>query len=161
MWGIIIGLLIIGAALIVLETFVPGMVVGLLGAAALVTAAILAYVQYGSAAASVVLLLLIVGGAALLAWWLRYAPRSFLARKWSLHASVPDGPDPTALNDLLHASGQTVTALRPAGVADFAGRRTDVVTRGEMVGPGQAVEVIAVEGRRVVVRQPPRYDGAV
>ncbi|RYG21369.1 MAG: hypothetical protein EON93_25985 [Burkholderiales bacterium] len=107
-----------------------------------------------------VLLIILIGGIALLAWWLRYAPRSFLARKWSLHESVPDGPDPTSLDNLLHAQGAAVTALRPSGVAEIAGLRTDVITRGEMVDAGQDLEVIAVEGRRVVVRQRPRYDGA-
>ncbi|MGV3533744.1 MAG: NfeD family protein, partial [Chthoniobacteraceae bacterium] len=119
-----------------------------------------AFLHYGSPGASVVLLVVLIGGTALLVWWLRYAPRSFLARKWSLHESVPNGPDPTSLNDLLHSHGETITSLRPSGVANVAGRRTDVVTRGEMIDAGQAIEVIEVEGRRVVVRPLPRYDGA-
>ncbi len=161
MWGIIIGLLITGAALIVVETFVPGIVVGLCGAVALIAAGILAYVTYGAGAASIVLLVILIGGTAFLIWWVRYVPRSFLARRWSLHASVPDGPDATSLDTLLHARGSALTSLRPTGVADFAGRRTDVVTQGELLEPGQAVEVIAVEGRRVIVRQVPQYDTAV
>lgn len=160
MWGTIIGLLLVGAALLIVETFVPGMVIGLFGVAALMAAAFLAYVNYGSVAASLVLLVLLIGGTTLLAWWLRYVPRSFFARRLSLHASVPDGPDATALDVLLHAQGKALTSLRPSGVADFSGRRTNVVTQGEMLERGQPVEVIAVEGRRVVVRQVPRYDGA-
>ena len=160
MWVVIVGLLIVGGALLVVEAFVPGMIVGICGAAALVAAGVLAFIHYGSPGASVVLLTVLIGGIALLIWWLRYAPRSFLARKWSLHESVPNGPDPTSLNDLLHAHGETVTSLRPSGVANVSGRRTDVVTRGEMIDAGQAIEVIEVEGRRVVVRRLPRYDGA-
>src|SRR5690606_11970029 len=129
MWVLILTLLVVGAGLLILEAFVPGMIVGICGAAAIVTAGVLAFLHYGSPGASVVLLVVLLGGTALLVWWLRYARRSFLARKWSLHESVPNGPDPTSLDDLLHAQGETITPLRPSGVANVAGRRSDVVTR--------------------------------
>lgn len=160
MWVLIVGLLIVGATLLIIEAFVPGMIVGICGLIALVAAGILAFLHYGSPGASLVLLTILVGGTVLLIWWLRYAPRSFVARKWSLHDSVPNGPDPTSLDGLLNTQGEAITSLRPSGVANLAGRRTDVVTRGEMIDQGQPVEVVSVEGRRVVVRQLPRYDGA-
>ena len=160
MWVVIVGLLLVGAALLIIEAFVPGMIVGICGLIALVAAGILAFLHYGSPGASLVLLTILVGGVALLIWWLRYAPRSFVARKWSLHDSVPNGPDATSLDDLLTSQGEAITSLRPSGVANLAGRRTDVVTRGEMIDAGKHVEVIAVEGRRVVVRQLSHFDGA-
>ena len=42
--------------------------------------------------------------------------------------------------------------LRPAGFARLGGARVDVVTRGEYVAAGEAVEVVADEGYRRVVR---------
>jgi len=47
--------------------------------------------------------------------------------------------------------GVAATALRPAGAADIAGRRVDVVTDGQFVAAGAPVRVIAVEGARVTV----------
>ena len=56
--------------------------------------------------------------------------------------------DPT----LVGQRGRALTPLRPAGTAAVGGRRVDVVTEGEYLPAGTAVEVIRVEGRRVVVR---------
>ena len=59
---------------------------------------------------------------------------------------------PKALTSLVGKSGKTVTPLRPAGVALINGQRVDIVTQGEFVAAETDVEVILVEGSRVVVR---------
>jgi membrane-bound serine protease (ClpP class) len=51
------------------------------------------------------------------------------------------------------ATGVALTDLRPAGVAEIAGRRVDVVTEGEYVRAGDAVEVLVDEGYRRLVRR--------
>ncbi len=48
--------------------------------------------------------------------------------------------------------GKTLAPLRPAGVADFDGRRVDVITEGMMVDGGQWVRCIDVRAGKVVVR---------
>jgi len=53
---------------------------------------------------------------------------------------------------LLGKAGTTLTPLRPSGNADFDGVRLDVVSRGEFIDPGTPIEVIEVEGNRIVVR---------
>lgn len=53
--------------------------------------------------------------------------------------------------ELLGAEGTVEAPLRPAGIARLAGRRVDVVTRGEAVGAGERVRVIELQGNRVVV----------
>lgn len=59
---------------------------------------------------------------------------------------------PQELTALVGKSGKTVTPLRPAGVALINGQRVDIVTQGEFVAPETEIEVILVEGSRVVVR---------
>ena len=54
---------------------------------------------------------------------------------------------------LLGRTGRTSSALRPAGIAEIDGRRVDVVSEGELVEAGQPIEVIRVDGNRIVVRQ--------
>ena len=56
------------------------------------------------------------------------------------------------LTTLVGKSGKSVTPLRPAGVALINGQRIDIVTQGEFVEPETEIEVIQVEGSRVVVR---------
>jgi membrane-bound serine protease (ClpP class) len=57
---------------------------------------------------------------------------------------------------MLGATGVAETLLRPAGVANFEGRRVDVVSRGEAIEAGARVEVIELAGNRVVVARTPR-----
>ncbi len=49
-------------------------------------------------------------------------------------------------------AGTALTPLRPSGTAEVSGERLDVVTEGEYIAAGTAVEVIRVEGGRVIVR---------
>jgi len=53
---------------------------------------------------------------------------------------------------LLGKVGKSVTILRPSGIAEFEGERVDVVTDGDFITRGSAVEVSDVAGRRVTVR---------
>lgn len=54
---------------------------------------------------------------------------------------------------LLGKKGQSLTVLRPAGMAKFDEKIYDVVTEGVFLDKSVAVEVVAVEGRRIVVRE--------
>ena len=91
---------------------------------------------------------------AILALWL--APRTRLGRTVILRTAQnsDDGfqAPPQELADLVGHAGQSASPLRPAGVALIDGKRIDVVTNGEFIQPETEVEVVAVEGRRVVVR---------
>ncbi len=59
---------------------------------------------------------------------------------------------PQELTTFVGKSGKAVTSLRPAGIAVINGHRIDIVTRGEFVEAETEIEVILVEGNRVVVR---------
>lgn len=50
-------------------------------------------------------------------------------------------------------TGKTLTPLRPSGAAEVSGLRLDVVTEGQFIPSGTNVEIIRVEGTRVVVRE--------
>jgi membrane-bound serine protease (ClpP class) len=56
------------------------------------------------------------------------------------------------LDAFVGQTGVSLTPLRPAGTAEIAGERLDVVTGGEYIPAGVAVEVVRVEGTRVLVR---------
>jgi membrane-bound serine protease (ClpP class) len=48
--------------------------------------------------------------------------------------------------------GTALTALRPAGIASFGGRRIDVVSEGDFIEAGEPLEIVRDEGTRVIVR---------
>jgi membrane-bound serine protease (ClpP class) len=57
---------------------------------------------------------------------------------------------------LLGVVGTASSSLRPAGVADLAGERVDVLTEGDFIEAGTPVRVTRVEGRRIFVKPLPK-----
>ncbi|MBL9095017.1 MAG: hypothetical protein JNL96_27615 [Planctomycetaceae bacterium] len=58
-----------------------------------------------------------------------------------------------AFDHLLHAAGMSTTPLVPGGKARFGDQLVDVVSEGEFIDRGLPIEVVEVQGTRVVVRQ--------
>jgi membrane-bound serine protease (ClpP class) len=63
-----------------------------------------------------------------------------------------DGVDPE-LAELLGAIGVAATPLRPAGKSQFGDAFVDVIAEGGYIAPGTRVQVVEIEGNRVVVRE--------
>lgn len=87
---------------------------------------------------------------------IRYLPKSSLFRKVSM-SMVENSSDGFASaetrHDLIGQVGVALSDLRPAGVAEFAGMRLDVVTEGGYIEKGAKVVVSEAHGMRVVVRE--------
>jgi len=87
----------------------------------------------------------------ILALWL--VPRTKIGKKMILESSEAGFSAPSEeLKDLAGKSGKAVTPLRPSGTAVIEGKRVDVVSLGEFIDKGSEIEVIEVEGYRVVVQ---------
>jgi hypothetical protein len=65
----------------------------------------------------------------------------------------PDNPLHAEYQALLGAIGVAATPLRPAGKSQFGDAFVDVVADGAYIMPGTRVQVIEVEGNRVVVKE--------
>ena len=160
-------LLLVGLGLVLLaaEVFVtPGFgIVGILGASALLGGLGLSLVGAGAtwevavnAAWQMVLsLLLAVGGALVL---LCFLPRRPFGRRLVLEGGLSAKAGYTSAPETdqawLGKRGTALSTLRPAGVADVGGQRVDVVSHGAWVEAGEPIEVVRVDGNRVVVRRP-------
>ena len=94
-------------------------------------------------------------GAAIV-WYLPhipYANRLVLAPPdEGVEAGEEAGPSPRHVA-LLGAIGEAATTLRPAGKARFGDEFVDVVAEGSYVHPGSRVQVIEIEGKRIVVKE--------
>ncbi len=158
-WSVL--LLLGGILLLALELLVfPGFgVAGVLGIAAVVFAVIWAFPNeyqwaYVVGYSSIFGAFLVLG----LFWLL---PKSRLTTVFALSTRLGNAPgaDPeqarlVASYDYLRGqTGVATTDLRPAGVARIGDERVDVVTEGDFVANGSSVEVVRVEGSRIVVRQ--------
>ncbi|MDY7092351.1 MAG: NfeD family protein [Acidobacteriota bacterium] len=149
--------LAVGYLLLLAELFVPGGVLGLVGFVVVLYACYLAFDMGPLWGTAVVLLSMGVTAAGV----------HFFFRSRTGRALVLDSPDPPSwrsqeedLSDLIGRRGQTVTDLRPSGTMELEGRRLDVVADGEFLDAGTAVEVVEVEGGRVVVESVAEVEAA-
>lgn len=137
---------LVGVGFLLVETFVPGAIAGIIGAIACTVAVVLAFSYIGVVVGMGMLLASLVvglGGA-----W-------YATRRLGLRHQLDAETGFVATDDLRHLIGQkgeALTVLRPAGFARIDGKRVDVVTDGEHLPAGTLVVVGAVEGNRVVVR---------
>lgn len=133
--------------MLVLEAFLPGAVMGLIGACLLVVSVYFGFATQGTGmGVAMVVIACAVVPTAFQMGFRRLALKKTLAEAEGFRV----GSD--ALDSLVGAVGLTVTPLRPAGTALFGTRRVDVVTSGEHVEKDTPVRVLDVEGARVVVR---------
>lgn len=151
--GTTVALIAAGLLLVFCEVFVPGGVLGLCGAIAVLVGIVGAFtrgVSTGLTATAAALGFGLCG----FYLWVKYFPRSRVGKKLILQDDAHDwhGFD-TSNAELLGKEGVAHSMLRPAGTALIDGRRVDVVSRGEMIDPESRIEVIEVEGNRVVVKQ--------
>ncbi len=147
---LVITLLVVGVLLLLAESVLPGMIAGIIGACCLAGGLVEGYVQFGSHTGNMILaglLIVLVVGFML---WLKFFPNSRAGRLFISRQVVGDiGTDRPAL---LHQTGTAFTQLRPAGTALINGQRVDVVTEGQLIERETPVQVVAVEGMRIVVR---------
>ena len=144
----VVGLLALGFILLFLEIFVPGGVLGILGGLLMIYACYLAFGLSSAWGGAAVALSVVVAALAI-----RLVVRSRIGKKLVLDdAGARDWKAAEAgLEDLLGAEGQTLTQLRPAGQAEIGDQRVDVVADDELIPAGVRVQVVEVEGNRVVV----------
>jgi len=154
--ALVITLLAVGAILLVLEIYLPGLIAGILGLLCLIAGVVAGYYQFGAQVGT--WLLSGVTAALLLGFsgWLWLFPRTKLGRAFISDGQV--GEIRAERPELVGQSGVAFTQLRPSGTALIQGRRVDVVTEGALIEKGTAVRVVAVEGMRVVVRATPAGD---
>ena len=145
--------LLLGAGLMIVEMFVPGFgLPGVMGLVLIGAGTVLTGVYHGAMAGVAVLLVTIALLALLVSWLMRRASRGelphselFLREKEELH-------DQQDMQVLVGRRGNTISVLRPAGIGDFDGVRLNVVTEGGFIERGAPIEIVSVQGTRIVVR---------
>lgn len=152
--GVVLLLALVGLCLLVAEVFFVSFgVIATLAGVALIGAVFLAFqeamwfgvwVLVGEAVLSPVVLTLSF----------KLLPRTRLGKELILTGPATPAQVDAGLAELAGQRGVALTPLRPAGFARIAGRKVDVVTRGEPIDADRPVVVIEVHGSRVVVAEP-------
>jgi len=148
-------LFILAVVFIYIELFLPGGVFGVLGLVSFIASNVLAFQQYG-AAGFYISVAEVVAATIFILIGLKRFPRSRAGKMLILGRSLDKKLGYSGTDDMekyVGMEGETLTHLRPAGMARIESDRVDVVTEGTFIGKGKSVKVVAVEGNRVVVRE--------
>lgn len=144
----VVALLTLGYILLLLELFVPGGILGVLGGLSILYGTYLAFGMSTIWGVSALFLSVVVTIGIVVGFVRSRAAKKLVldnefSKDWK---ASEDG-----LESLLGQRGETVSPLRPAGYAMIGERRLDVVSDSEFLEAGVEIEVVEIEGNRVVV----------
>ncbi|KFL43355.1 membrane protein [Lysinibacillus sp. BF-4] len=148
-------LLVLGIALIGAEFFIPGGIIGMIGTVMVIASLLTAGEDVTHMMLSIVVagIVAIIGMVVIMKVFGKKL--SMLNRLVLKDATTTEDGYVSNVNriDLIGRIGKTETPLRPAGVVNIQDERLDVVSEGAYVDANELVEVIKVEGSRIVVRK--------
>jgi membrane-bound serine protease (ClpP class) len=151
-------LILAGILLLLAELFIPSGIFFVLALAAIVGGVVLTFTHSNDTYVGwITLIFVFIALPALGSIILHYWPRTPMGKRFFLHqpeedATLASMPVNLELEQLRGRFGRTLSALRPAGIVDFDGRRVDTITEGMMVEAGQWVRCIDVKAGKVIVR---------
>ena len=145
-------LFIAGIILIILEMFEPGFgIFGILGVISLIANIFVTAetVSQGIVLTVITFMILLV----LFVIFLVLMSKGRLPGKMILRDAETGFSGTEDLQYLLGKTGTVTSKCRPVGSAEIEGIKYDVVSHGEFIDKDKEIEVIQVEGNRVVVRE--------
>ncbi|MFT5056018.1 MAG: membrane-bound serine protease (ClpP class) [Pseudoalteromonas distincta] len=149
--SVIIGLIVLGILLILVEIFfTPGFIIGLVGAATLVVGLVNTYSEYGYAFGNITLIgvLVFLGTVIVLAFkngiWNRFAIADVIVGK-------ANNIDKLTIN--IGDVGETISAIRPAGSAIIGGQKMEVHTEGSLLLAKEAIVVTKILNNKIYVEK--------
>jgi membrane-bound serine protease (ClpP class) len=161
------GLIGVGLVLLLAELVLPTHgILAVLGLSSIVVGTALSF-QGGTSTGVKTLLAVVLGLPVAASLALYVWPHTPMAKRFILtphedDEAVANNPVMVELEQLRGKVGRTLSALRPCGVVDFAGKRVDTVTDGAiMIEPHQWVRCVEVKAGRVIVRpidRPPNLE---
>lgn len=148
-------LFVIGFGLLIAEIFLPGGIVGIVGGGLMIAGLLGAGASVTHMAYSI-LVAMVVAAIGMVVVMKFFGKKLHMLNKLVLRdATTTEEGYVSNVNriDLIGRQGITQTQLRPAGVMDIEKERLDVVSDGRFIEKGKTVEVVKVEGSRIVVRE--------
>jgi membrane-bound serine protease (ClpP class) len=144
-----------GAALILLELFIPGSAIFGIGGMLMMFGGLFLVLGGDSSAVQYLAVSLILA-IVIFVFIARRLPTSKLWSKFVLKNQAKTDLGYTSAIDyssLVGKTGTALTQLRPAGTAVIDGKQIDVVSEGQYIAVHEKILVVAVSGRRIVVEQ--------
>lgn len=146
-------LLTSGFVLIGIEIFIPGGILGIIGAITWLIASYIGWNNFdypwNTVSSLGILFILILT----LYIWIRFFPKSKMGKSLTLTDSITESSSYTHVDIKIGDEGEAITTLRPAGIASINDQRVDVVTNASWIEQGAKIKVIDVHKGHVEVQQ--------
>ena len=150
--NLIIILILIGAVAILLELFLPGGIIGLLGALCLLGAIVVSFTEYGFNTGLLVTVGILSVTSVALYFWMKHFDRLPWIRSLILTETAGGSSSSDKKSALLDKAGETLTDLGPSGKALIDNEKLDVIAESGFIDKGTPVTVVEASGSKIVVR---------
>ena len=152
-----LALFILGVILVLLEFFLPGGIIGVLGFSAIIGSLFLAsedpvHMTISLLIAITASILVSILFVKVLGKKMNFFRKMILTDATKTEQGYVSSPNRL---ELVGVEGKAMTDLRPSGTALIKDERVDVVTEGSFISKGTTIKVVKAEGSRIVVRQIP------
>ncbi len=152
MLSIIVGLFVLGLVLIFFELIVPGGILGMLGALAMLGGCVLAFMEYGIGGGLLTSLIFATLSIACLVIELKFLPKTRVGGRFFLQESVSGTSHrPAGREDLVGKECESLTTLSPTGLVMIEGRQYEAFSQSGLVNPGTRMKVVGFDNFRVKV----------
>ena len=150
----IVMLFITGAVLLAAEVMLPGAIAGVIGGAALLGGAVLAFMEFGAGVGAVATLAALLLLGAMLYAELVWLPRTKVGRDLVVKSVVgSQSQPPLATDDVIGQRATALTTLAPSGFVSIAGKRYEAFSRSGHVARGAMLTVVGFDNFRLIVSE--------
>ncbi len=156
-----IGLIVLGALLLVIEAFVPsGGIIGLAAGACAIAGIVLLF-RHDTTWGVIGLLTTLILGPMLFFWSLKILPNTPIGK----HMFGDSAEDIAQRNNesaskwreqrnaLIDQTGTAVTDLHPVGIVKINNERHDAIAKGQIIDKDTPIRVVSVDGMQIEVRK--------
>ncbi|MFB6345458.1 MAG: NfeD family protein [bacterium] len=150
----LIGLFVLGTLAIAAEGVMPGGILGVMGGVLLAVIVGSAFINQGLTAGFAFLFAAVIASFLALLLSVYVLQETSLGSWMILESPSSDDSEGQPYEFLLGEQGTARSDLSPGGRVEIDGELYNTVTQGEYVESGTTVEVIEVEGNRIVVEEP-------
>ncbi len=154
MLSLIIGLFVLGLVFFFFELIVPGGILGMIGALAMLGGCVLAFVEYGAGGGMLTFMIFAVLAVACLVLELKLLPKMRLGGGLFLEKSISGtSQKPAGERDLIGKECEALTTLSPTGLVRIDGKQYEAFSQSGLVDRGTRMKVVDVDNFRVKVNK--------
>lgn len=150
--SLIVGLMVLGFGLVMVEIFVPGGIVGIFGGISMLAAVAIAYNEYDIEGALLTFIIGVVGLVGCLIFEFKVLPRTPMGKRLFLENTISGKSQTEAgFENYVGKEGTTATALAPSGYVLVEGKKLEAYSKSGFLERGEKVRVESFDQFKVTV----------